>query len=230
MIPESFTRYHRLLGITASFSVFLILVAYAVTLTLGLLSLTSPAEPIGDPYFSIMEILIIVLAPLLVTVMVVVHGYAAPRAKLFSLMALAFMVVAACITSSVHFVILTVSRQMAAAGFPWVSLFLSFEWPSVTYALDILAWDVFFALAMLSAAPVFTGGRLEKTVRVLMVVSGILSLAGLIGVPLADMNVRNIGIIGYVGISLVVFPLLGILFWRMRLRPEETGETSGSHL
>ena len=230
MIPESFTKYHRLLGITASFSVFLILVAYAVTLTLGLLSLTSPAEPIGDPYFSIMEILIIVLAPLLVTVMVVVHGYAAARAKLFSLTALAFMIISACITSSVHFVILTVSRQMASAGFPWVSLFLSFEWPSVTYALDILAWDVFFALAMLSAAPVFTAGRLEKTVRVLMVVSGILSLAGLIGVPLADMNVRNIGIIGYVGVSLVVFPLLGLLFWRMRLRPEETGETSGSHL
>jgi len=216
MIPESFTRYHRLLGITASFSVFLILIAYAVTLVLGLLSLTSPAEPIGDPYFSVMEILIIVLAPLLVTVMVVVHGYAAPRAKLFSLMALAFMIVSACITSSVHFVILTVSRQMASAGFPWVSLFLSFEWPSVTYALDILAWDVFFALAMLSAAPVFTAGRLEKTVRVLMIVSGILSLAGLIGVPLADMNVRNIGIIGYVGISLAVFPLLGIIFWRTR--------------
>jgi len=223
MTLESFTGYHRLLGITASFSVFLILAAYAVTLTLGLLSLASPVEPIGDPYFSIMEILIIVLAPLLVTVMVVVHGYAAPRAKVFSLMALAFMIVAACITSSVHFVILTVSRQMASAGFPWVSLFFSFEWPSVTYALDILAWDVFFALAMLSAAMVFTGGRLEKTVRVLMVVSGILSLAGLIGVPLADMSVRNIGIIGYVGVSLVVFPLLGLLFWRMQVSPEESG-------
>lgn len=55
-----------------------------------------------------------------------------------------------------------------------------------------------------------------------MIVSGILSLAGLIGVPLANMNIRNIGILGYVGGSLVVFPLLGILFGRARQVPEET--------
>jgi hypothetical protein len=224
ILHEGFTKYHRLLGTGAAFSVFIVLIAYAVTLVLGLLSLTSPLEPIRDPYFSIMEILIVVLAPVLVLVMVVVHTYAAPRMHLFSLTALAFMIVSASITSSVHFVILAVSRQVASAGFPWSSLFLSFEWPSVTYALDILAWDVFFALSMLFAAPVFTGGRLEKTVRILMVVSGVLSLAGLIGVPLADMNIRNIGIIGYVGISLAVFPLLGILFWRTRLPAEESGQ------
>mgnify|MGYP001319051809 CR=1 FL=1 len=223
MIHEGFTKYHRLLGTGAAFSVFFILIAYAVTLVLGSLSLTSPLEPIGDPYFSIMEILIVVLAPLLVMVMVVVHGYASPGARVFSLTAIAFMIVSASITSSVHFVILTVSRQMASAGFPWVSLFLSFEWPSVTYALDILAWDVFFALSMLFAAPVFTGGRLEKTIRILMILSGLLSLAGLIGVPLADMNIRNIGIIGYVGVSLAAFPLLGLLFWRTRLLAEGSG-------
>jgi len=221
---ENFTRHHRLLGTGAALAVFFVLIAYAVTLVLGLLSLTSPLEPIGDPYFSIMEILIVMLAPLLVTVMVIVHGYATPRTKLFSLTALAFMIISAGITSSVHFVILTVSRQMASAGFSWVSLFLSFEWPSVTYALDILAWDVFFALSMLFAALVFTEGRLEKTVRILMIISGVLSLAGLIGVALADMNVRNIGIIGYVGVSLAVFPLLGILFWRTRRPIEENGQ------
>jgi hypothetical protein len=36
-------------------------------------------------------------------------------------------------------------------------LFLSFKWPSVSYALTILAWDVFFALSVLFAAPVFGG-------------------------------------------------------------------------
>src|SRR5690606_36201012 len=77
----------------------------------------------------------------------------------------------------------------------------------------------FFALSMLSAAPVFKTGRLERTVRVLMTVSGVLSLAGLIGVPLADMNVRNIGIIGYAVVSIVVFLLLGIVFGRARPVP-----------
>jgi hypothetical protein len=55
-----------------------------------------------------------------------------------------------------------------------------------------------------------------------MVASGVLSLAGWIGVPLADMSIRNIGILGYVGVSLVIFPLLGIVFGRARQVPEET--------
>lgn len=212
--PETFTRQHRMLGRNAAFTVFFLLIAYAVTLVLGILSLKSPQDPIGDPYFSVLELLIVVIAPLIVIVMTAVHAYASPETKAYSLTALAFMVIMAGITCSVHFVILTVSRQIEAAGFPWASILFSFKWPSVAYTLDILAWDFFFALSMLFAAPVFRIGRLEKTIGTLMIVSGVLSLAGLIGVPLADMNIRNIGIVGYVGVSLLVFLLLGILFGR----------------
>ena len=158
----------------------------------------------------------------MVIVMVAVHAYASPETKVYSFTALAFMIILAGITCSVHFVILTVSRQIESAGFPWGSLFFSFKWPSVAYTMDILAWDFFFALSMLFAAPVFKIGRLEKTIRILMIVSGVLSLAGLIGVPLANMNVRNIGILGYVGVSLIVFLLLGIVFGRTQQVQEET--------
>ena len=47
-----------------------------------------------------------------------------------------------------------------------------------------------------------------------MIVSGVLSLVGLMGIPLGDMQVRNIGIIGYAVVTLFVFPLLGIIFGR----------------
>lgn len=70
------------------------------------------------------------------------------------------------------------------------------------------------ALSMLFAPAVFKVSRLEKTIRLLMIVSGILSLVGLLGVPLADMQVRNIGIVGYAVVSIVVFMLLGIVFGR----------------
>jgi len=221
MLHEGFTRQHRMLGKAAAFTVFFLLIAYAVTLVLGFLSLKSPSDPIGAPFFSVLELLIVVIAPLMVIVMVAVHAYASPETKMYSLTALAFMVLMASITCTVHFVILTVSRQIEAAGFLWASLFFSFKWPSVAYTMDILAWDFFFALSMLFAAPVFKIGRLEKTVRILMIVSGLLSLAGLIGVPLANMNVRNIGILGYAGVSMVVFLLLGIVFGRTQQLPEE---------
>jgi hypothetical protein len=211
-----------MLGRAATFAVFFLLIAYTATLILGILSLKYPQDPIGDPYFSLLELLIIVMAPLMVIVMVAVHAYALPETKIYSLIALAFMIILASVTCSVHFVILTVSRQIDSAGFPWAPLFFSFKWPSVVYALDILAWDFFFALSMFFAAPVFRIGRLEKTIRILMIVSGILSIVGLIGVPLANMNVRNIGILGYVGVSLVVFLLLGIVFGRTSREPEKT--------
>lgn len=88
---------------------------------------------------------------------------------------------------------------------------LSFTWPSVVYALDILAWDVFFALAVLLAAPVFRGGTHSGAIRATLVVSGVLSLAGLVGVAMGDMQVRNIGIGGYA----VVFPVAAFLLARL---------------
>jgi hypothetical protein len=214
----SFTPLHRILGRVAAWSVFVLLVTYAVTTILGLLSLKSPQDPIGDPYFTIMELLIILLAPLMVITMVAVHAYAPSEVKAYSFTALVFMVIMAGITSSLHFVILTVSRQLEAAGLTAAPLFFSFKWPSVVYALDILAWDWFFALSMLFAAPVFKHVGLETAVRYIMIVSGVLSLVGLLGVPLAIMNVeywfnvRNIGVVRYALVSPAAFLLLGIVF------------------
>lgn len=203
-----------MIGRFAAWAVFVLGIAYGVTLVLGLLSLKSSQDPIADPFFSMMELLIVLMAPLMVISMVAVHAYAAPDVKVYSLTALAFMILLAGITSSIHFVILTVNRQIEATGLPWVSLFVSFKWPSVAYALDILAWDWFFALSMLFAAPVFREGKLERTLRVLMIFSGVLSLAGLIGVPLENMQIRMIGVLGYVVVSPIVFLLLGMVFRR----------------
>jgi hypothetical protein len=215
----SFTLQHRIVGRATAWAVFCLGTMYAVTTVLGFRSLKSPDDAItygrlcanGDPFFSIMELLIILIAPLMVVSMVAVHAYAPPHTKIYSLTALIFMILMGGITSSVHFVILTISRQFEATSVSWL---LSFKWPSVVYALEILAWDWFFAISMLFAAPVFGASRLEQTVQMLMIVSGVLSLAGLIGVPLANMQVRNIGIIGYGVVAPVVFLLLGIVFDR----------------
>jgi hypothetical protein len=175
-----------------------------------------------------MELLIVLMMPLMVVVMVMVHAYASAEVKAYSFVALAFMLLCAGITSSVHFVILTVSRQLEATGLSWLPLFLSFKWPSVAYTLDILAWDVFFSLSMLFAALVFKGGRLETTVRIVMIVSGVLSLAGLLGVPLANMQVRNIGIVGYAVVAPVAFLCLGMLFGRTQQVPGKIRGSLGS--
>jgi hypothetical protein len=209
-----FTSVARRLGLFSAVSTVVLIIAYAVTLTVGLLSLASPDQPIGDPMFSILEMLIIVMMPALVAMMVVVHAWAPTRLKTLSLTSVVFMGLLAGVTCSVHFVILTISHQTAFAGQSWLPLFLAFRWPSLAYAVDILGWDVFFALSMLFAAPVFSGSALATWIRRLMIASGMLALAGLSGVLFGDMQLRNIGIVGYVPVFLVVSVLLAVLFYR----------------
>lgn len=62
---------------------------------------------------------------------------------------------------------------------------------------------------MLFLAPIFKTDRLEKNLKALLIVSGILSLIGLIGIPFQNMQIRNIGIIGYAVIGPVAFFILG---------------------
>ncbi len=208
------TAGHHWIGASAAGAVFLLGAGYAIVLALGLHSLKSPQDPIGDPYFLLLELLIVLTAPLMVIVMAAVHAYATPDVKVCSLTALAFMILLAGLTCSIHFVILTVGRQIEATGSPWAPLLLSYRWPSVSYTLDILAWDFFFALSMLFAAPVFKQRGLETVLRILLIASGVLSLAGLIGVPLADMQVRMIGVLGYAVVSPFAFLLLSLVFGR----------------
>jgi hypothetical protein len=209
-----FTATARRLGIFSAAATIILLVAYAVTLAMGLASLESPQQPIGDPMFTILEVLIITMMPAMVALMVTVHAWAPMHAKTLSLTSLVFMGMLAGLTCCVHFVILTLSRQPEFTAQPWLPLVLSFNWPSVVYALDILGWDVFFPLSMLFAAPVFWGSRLAAWIRVLMTASGVLALAGLSGVVVGDMQLRNIGIVGYVGVFLLVTALLAVLFYR----------------
>ena len=209
-----FSATARRLGIFSAAATVILLVAYAVTLAVGLSSLESPQQPIGDPMFTILEVLIIIMMPAMVALMVAVHAWAPMHAKTLSLTSVVFMGLLAGVTSTVHFVVLTLSRQPEFTEQSWLPLFLSFNWPSVVYALEILGWDIFFALSMLFAAPVFKGSRLTAWIRVLMIASGVLALAGLSGVVVGDMQLRNIGIVGYVGVFLVVAALLVVLFYR----------------
>jgi hypothetical protein len=215
-----FNQTSRRLGIISAAVTVIVLTAYAVTLAIGFASLSSPDEPIGDPMFSILEVLIIMIMPAAVTLMVSIHAWSPVHLKTLSFTAVIFMALVAVVTSCLHFVILTISRHDAFVHQEWLQLFLSFQWPSVAYALDILAWDIFFPLSMFFASMVFRGNRLNNWIRRTMILSGTLAVAGLSGVMLGDMQYRNIGIIGYVGVFFIVVVLVGILFYRT-----ETGKT-----
>jgi hypothetical protein len=80
-------------------------------------------------------------------------------------------------------------------------------WPSVLIALDLLAWGHVLGLALLAAAPVFTGGRLRSVLRVALTVGGLLSLGGTPGPALGDLRFWWLAAADYA----VVLPVIGFL-------------------
>jgi hypothetical protein len=72
-----------------------------------------------------------------------------------------------------------------------------FTWPSPLYAVEVVAWNLFFALSLLCAAFVFTGPGKARFVRWSFAASGLLTLAGLAGPAAGAAEWRIIGVLGY---------------------------------
>ncbi len=214
MAVDPLAPAERRLAVAAALAVALLCLAYAIVLTLGLLALPSSAQQIHEPWFTLMELLVIALAPAMVALTVALHAWAPRQRKSFALAAVAFMAICAAITCVVHFCILTLSHQPLFAESSWTHRLLSFQWPSVAYALDILAWDLFFPLAACFAAASVQGAGLASAIRKLLYASAAVAFVGLAGVPLANMQLRNIGIIGYAVFFPVAAALLAIVFNR----------------
>ncbi len=159
-----------------------------------------------------MEILIIAISPAMVALTVALHARAPRERKSLALLSVVFMSMSAVVTCAVHFAILTLATHPAFGGGDWGRLVFSFEWPSLAYALDILAWDVFFPIAAFFAGTVVQGSRLASIARNILFASAALALVGLAGAPLANMQVRNIGIIGYAFLFPIAAGVLAYVF------------------
>jgi hypothetical protein len=177
-------------------------VPYAITMVLGFSSMGNLQDPLPDPYLAVAEVLILLMAPFMVTLMIAVHACAPVRLRALSLTALGWMLILAGVTMTIHLVELTFVRRINPAEVPGFDRLLDFQWPSLLYAADIAAWDLFLGLSLLCAAPVFIGPRHCWARRGLWV-SGALCLLGLVGPAINVLAWRGIGIFGYA----VVFPL-----------------------
>jgi hypothetical protein len=211
------TLRDRALGARMAELFFVFGIGYAVVVVAGFVSLGNLSKPLVDPYLGIAEGLIIAMAPVMVMLMVAVYACAPARAKTKALAALGWMLAAAATTVTVHFVLLTVGRRLNASTFPGYGQVFGFTWPSVFYAIDIVAWDVFVGLSLLFAAPAFRGAR-DAWARRGLFIAGVLCLVGLVGPAVDDLAWRGLGILGYA----VVLPLSCLAIRRAFTRSEIT--------
>jgi hypothetical protein len=164
-----------------------------------------------EPFLAIAEVITIVGAALLILLMVAIHECAPQRAKVFSLTALGWIILLAGSTAIVHFVNLTLWRQVSIQQKIDYVRFLGWEWPSMMFAIELVAWHLFFGLSMFFAAFAFRGEGSEKAVRIALIATGLLCIIGLIGPAVGDLIWRLIGVFGY-GIG---FPIVCAMIARV---------------
>jgi len=200
------------LGMWTAFGLFVVGIIYAITVIIGMYT-ADFSNPIVDPILAIMEILTLVAAFLLVILMSAIHYKAPPESKVYSAIALAFMVLVAGLTTTVHFIGLTALRQTGMEGIVW---------PSAIYAVELLAWDVFLGLSLLFSVPVFEGDGLNRKIRITLIITGVLCIAGTLGPATGDMRLQFISVLGY-GVFLPVVWLMIARYFQQAYTGSSTG-------
>jgi len=164
------TEIDRRMGKWSAIAVVLISIAYMLTgltwmaLNSNVVS-TQGLQP-TEPFLTILETLILLLTPAIVLLFAAIHGYAPSNRKACSRAAFGFALLLAGITGVGHFIQLTAVRR--APGKLISETFALYD-PTgrltPMLAADLVAWDFFFGFALLFAASIFRGDKLQSAVR-----------------------------------------------------------------
>ena len=195
-------------GLRSAWANFVLFIVYDLIVITGIVI---GQGVLKEPYLAIAEVMTLVGAPLLILLTVAIHECAPQSAKVFSLTALGWILLLAGSTVIVHFVNLTLWRQINDQQKIDYVRFLGWEWPSMMYAIELVAWHLFFGLSMFFAAFAFKGVGKEKIVKQGLIITGILCIVGLIGPVIGDLKWRMIGIFGYG----ILFPIICVYIARV---------------
>jgi hypothetical protein len=123
----------------------------------------------------------ILLAPTFVVLMACIDAHAPEPKKLYSHIGLSFALVYAVVILVDYFLELTVVVPSLQAGeTAGLSLFTQYDPHGLFIALESLGY-LMMTVAFLFAAPVFAGGRAERAIRGLFVLSFVLAVASFVG-------------------------------------------------
>ena len=153
-------------------------------------------------------IISLIFCPLIVILMASLHTVTVPEKKVFSQSSLAFVLLFAVSVSINRFTQLGVVRQSIAAGsIEGLNWFLPYGDHSIMLGLEMMGWGWFLGLALLMAAPIFSGGKLQGWIRWLMVLYGVLGIISAVGYLVAS----PISVIGFIAWGLILFIITGLM-------------------
>jgi hypothetical protein len=154
----------------------------------------------------------LLLAVSFVVLMVSIHYHASEDKKIWSHVGLTFATIYAVLISIVYYVQLTlVVPHLLRGDVENIGLLIFVPFDSFLYAIDVLGYS-FMSLATLFVAIVFTGGKLERFTRWMLIANGLL-------VPFLALQMYYPPLIYVASLWAITFPCstasLAILFKRM---------------
>jgi len=150
---------------------------------------------------------VILLAPTIVILMACIHYVAPETKKVFSLISIAFSCIYAAIICTNYYIQLFVVRlNLLNNALDGIALLAMPNLHSVFFALETIGYS-FLSLATLFVIPVFSGGRLERWIQWLFIVSGAIGILGAIVAPFDQPMLIFVGL----GIWSLTFPIATIL-------------------
>lgn len=160
---------------------------------------------------TVMELLTIWAAIVILLFMAELYSGCTQERKRQGLIALILTTCMAVVTISNHFIYMTVLNQLyrGAAMPDWLLLD---GWPSLSKGLECVSWAFFLGLAMLYAAKVLEELK-SQAIAWTMRVFAILTLAGLAGPLLGNMNLYILSTIGY-SLGFLVISIEMILYFK----------------
>ena len=136
------------------------------------------------------------LAPTFIVLMACIHAYASDDKKVFSQIALSFAVIYAAVILTNYFIAWTVFQASVSSGeTAGLSLLSGYNPRGIFVALEGLGYLALNG-AFLFAAVVFTGGRLERALRWLLVISFVVAVGSF-----ASIFLLGYGISGMYGLA-----------------------------
>ena len=174
----------------------------------------------------------ILLAPVFVVLMACVHSYAATEKRVFGRIGLSFGLIYAAIILVDYFIQLTVVVPSLQSGeTAGLALFTQYNPHGIFITFEALGY-LMMSVALLFVAPVFAGGRAERTIRWLFVADFIAAITAFVVLPLAGYDIVafevTVLLINWV-VLILSGVLLSLVFRRAgHARGVQPGETSES--
>ena len=123
--------------------------------------------------------LMLIFGPLFVVLLSALHDYARDEQKVLTRIALGFGLAFAILVGINYFVQLSTVRQNVLHGqLTGLEQFVQANPASAITGMNMLGWTLFLGLASLFVAPIFTGGRLAKTIKWALIINGLCCLLG----------------------------------------------------